>query len=258
MRYTTPCSDEQSCARAMANLGRFFKALDLLHSCAQGNEPSIGRVNDLLARTKSLHDSVGRQPQRPETTSPPAPKSKSKCRRTSGTTESGAKENKEHTERRQQHAILSRPRPHVSGIRRVPVLVDARGVPFLRTKKPEPAVLSRTINSKLRKMSERIARRQRLEEELVMASYEDQWDHRTGHVELTKWTISLNTALTDVKRTIDYKTKENRELSYKMFNVVLQERKLAKKEEDERERLRMVAASGEDGTDSTDVFPSLS
>lgn len=131
--------------------------------------------------------------------------------------------------------ILSRPRPVVSGQRRVPVLVSARGdVPFLRIKKPQPKNLSGVIRSKLDNRWNRIVRRDRLEAELVVARDEDHWDSLTGQSEPESWTTEIRNAYNEVVQKIRESDKKNRLLAEAMWKVVLAERELAAKEEKQR------------------------
>lgn len=127
--------------------------------------------------------------------------------------------------------ILSRPRPVVSGKRRVPVLVNARGVPFLRIKKPQPMNLSGVIRTKLEKRWRRVERRHMLQDALSMAKAEDQWDQLTVGREETSWARAIFQAIKEVNSQIhnfDWKT---RVLAGDMWKVVLAERKLAEEEE---------------------------
>lgn len=156
------------------------------------------------------------------------------------------KEKKKEANRRHQEAtalrhpntmpILSRPRPVVSGRRRVPVLVSARGdVPFLRIKKPQPKNLSGVIRSKLDNRWNRIVRRDRLEVELLTAEDEDYWDSVTGHKESESWTTEIRNAHKEVIRKIRESDNKNRLLAEAMWKIVLAERELAAKEEKQRQ-----------------------
>ena len=74
--------------------------------------------------------------------------------------------------------IMSRslPASELSGRRHIPVLVNAKGVPMLRMKKPQPQWLSYIIRSKHKRYSALVDRGSRLHEELVIARLEDEWD----------------------------------------------------------------------------------
>lgn len=128
-------------------------------------------------------------------------------------------------------SILARPRPVVSGKRRVPVLVNARGVPFLRIKKPQPLNLSGVLRSKLENRWKRIERRERLETDLLIARGEDTWDKLTRGQEPDTWSQVVSDALTEVNDKIRESDLQNKKLAHDMWKVVLAERKLAEEEE---------------------------
>ena len=129
--------------------------------------------------------------------------------------------------------ILSRPRPVVNGKRRVPVLVNARGVPFLRIKKPQPMNLSGAIRSKLDNRWKRVERRERLTDDSMLAEYEDLWDNLTVGREDVTWAKEVYDALKEVNTRIQESDVKNKQLADDMWDVVLAERKLA---EEERQR----------------------
>lgn len=130
--------------------------------------------------------------------------------------------------------ILSRPRPVVSGRRRIPVLVNARGVPFLRIKKPQPRILSCVIRTKLEKRWRRVERRDRLDLNLLFARDEDLWDDLTIGRESETWIQAVNSSIQEVKKQLAESDKKNKELAEAMWKVVLAERELAAKEEQQR------------------------
>jgi hypothetical protein len=126
--------------------------------------------------------------------------------------------------------ILSRPRPEVSGQRHIPVLVNARGVPFLRIKKAQPKNLSGVIRSKLNKRWSMIERRDRLEPQVLFGHDEDHWDSLTTGVEEESWADEPKAAAAETQVWIKNNDKENMMLARGMWNVVLAERELAEKE----------------------------
>lgn len=122
----------------------------------------------------------------------------------------------------------------MSGKRRVPVLVNARGVPFLRIKKPQPKNLSGVIRSKLENRWSRIERRDRLDRELLFANDEDNWDALTTGPESDTWAKGVKDALGTLNQQLHDSDKKNMELAEAMWKVVLAERKLAAEEEKQR------------------------
>lgn len=136
-------------------------------------------------------------------------------------------------------SILSRPRPYVSGRRRVPKFVVSQGVPFLRIKKPQPPSLSRALRSKAANRWKRIVRHERLSEELTAAEAEDKWDHLVGDADdSTTYATTIQQNLRDTSKWIRIADEKNAELARKMWAVVLKERELAVKEKQERKRVR--------------------
>lgn len=81
-----------------------------------------------------------------------------------------------------------------------------------------------------------------LERELQMAEYEDAWDQRTGQdskgEEEPSWASVVRESLDDVNYKIIKRDHENRVLAQQMWDVVLRERELVKKEAAERKKLR--------------------
>jgi hypothetical protein len=115
------------------------------------------------------------------------------------------------------------------------VLVSARGVPFLRFKKPQPRNLSGVIRNKLDRRQKWIDRRDRLQVELLFAGDEDVWDGITNMEDSVLWTEELYTAFRDVKEKTKNEDMKNKEMAEKMWQIVLAERELAEKEERERQ-----------------------
>lgn len=145
-----------------------------------------------------------------------------------------AKEHETRTLTRHPEAtsILSRPRPVVKGKRRIPVLVNARGIPFLRIKKPQPKFLSDVIRSRLGNRWKRIRRRQRLLAELELAKDEDYWDSLTMGRERATWGDEIKVSLTDVNEKIIETDARAKSLAQAMWKVVLAEREMAAEEQE--------------------------
>jgi len=210
--------------------------LDLLHSCSQRSIESITRFDSLLEETRSLNQKVRLKRRAQAATQVPKNRDSQPARaRAEGRAGRRAESLKPHPD---TEPILSRPRPQVSGVRRVPVLVNARGVPFLRIKKPQPPSLTRALRSKLDHRWKRIVRRERLEKELLLAKQEDYWDELVGERDPLSWTASICSSLSDVNVLLQTADEKNALLAQNMWEVVLRERKLAKQEKEERRRLR--------------------
>ena len=208
---------------------RLSKALDSIHSASRGNENEIQRISTLISESqlaKQLNSSAQRERTKAKPVKPLSLKEKRREK---------VRAFEKMTARRHPDAtpILSRPCPVVNAKRRVPVLVNARGVPFLRTKKPQPMNLSGVIRSKLDNRWKRVERRERLTDDSMLAEHEDLWDKLTIGREDVTWAKEVYDALKEVNTRIKESDVKNKQLADDMWNVVLAEHKLA---EEERQR----------------------
>lgn len=134
----------------------------------------------------------------------------------------------------------------MEGIRRVPVLVDANGLPFIRYKKPQPENVSRMLRQKLEQRQKLWNHLHNLESYfLPLAEYEDNWDaileKNTGNtLKGVKDGATFHDEMKAAKRnTQDLMRKEVAKLTLRvqvMTNIILKEKELAVKERDERRR----------------------
>ncbi|KAH1627851.1 hypothetical protein KXX21_001007 [Aspergillus fumigatus] len=204
-----------------------YEALDLLHSASQGNEHDRHRIAKLVLESQSIKKKISEFQKALASSVQPKPLSKRELKKEE------SRRFQESTARRHPDAtpILSRPRPVVNGRRRVPVLVSARGIPFLRIKKPQPKNLSDVIRTKLDKRWRRIERRDKLGVEILFAKDEDEWDQLTlGQPEAVTWAGEIKKALAEVNTQLKESDLKNKELAEAMWQVVLAERKLAAEE----------------------------
>ncbi|KAL2828901.1 hypothetical protein BDW59DRAFT_39249 [Aspergillus cavernicola] len=215
----------QSPSQTANSLKAGYEALDLLYSASRGNEQDSDLIEAILSESKSAKWHKQRLqaalPKKPITQ--PSPK------------QIQIQENKrfqEMTARRHPDTrpILSRPRPVVSGRRHVPVLVNARGVPFLRIKKPQPKNLSCALRTKLDRRWKMIERRDKMLSEVRLGKAEDYWDSLTAGEEKVTWASAAETAWDDARCWIQKTDRKNKALAESMWKVVLAERKLAEKE----------------------------
>lgn len=144
--------------------------------------------------------------------------------------------------------ITSRPRLQIPGVRRIPVFVNARGIPYLRIKKPQPPSLSRALRSYLDNRWARIERRERLEEEIQQADKEDEWDDLVAEIARSEgktiqqdskrdnWKLAAQQSLNEVHEQIRKKDRETAKRAEDMFNVVLREKELKMKEKEARRK----------------------
>ncbi|THC98949.1 hypothetical protein EYZ11_001586 [Aspergillus tanneri] len=204
-----------------------LQAFDLLYSASHGNHYDLRRITDIIAESESIKQQKITAQKELARARPAKLVSKKQQK----------KEETEHfqklTARRHPDAlpILSRPRPVVSGKRRIPVLVNARGVPFLRIKKPQPKNLSGVLRTKLEKRWNLVERRERLQMDQPFTKDEDDWDSLTGHEEKTKWRTAVQTAIKDANQKIHHTDMKNKKHAEALWEVVLAERTLAEKEQ---------------------------
>lgn len=224
----------------------------MLHSASQGNQKDVCRISALLADSKALRDKNSSEQRTLAEARPIKPLSKIERKKAE------SRRHQDATALRHPNAepILSRPRPVVSGRRRVPVLVNARGIPFLRIKKPQPQNLSRVIRNKLGRRWGWIERRDRLEIEKLFAKDEDYWDSLVGDKESPSWADAVVESIRDVLTKISESDKKVKELAEKMWNIVLAEKELAEKEEAERKRRESEERQRQEATVADSKSPS--
>ncbi|PWY95062.1 hypothetical protein BO94DRAFT_424253, partial [Aspergillus sclerotioniger CBS 115572] len=203
-----------------------YQALDILHAASQCSQVYVNRIKNIITKHKLAKQRKAEWQAAVAKARPPKIVGKLELRK---------RENvkfQQSTAKRHPDAepILSRPRPVVSGIRRIPQLVNARGIPFLRIKKPQPKFLSAVINSKLERRWKRMERLKRLETELPIAIDEDAWDALTGHEEEATWAEAVEVSLKEVQDVIAEGDRKVKETAEAMWNIVLEERKLAEAE----------------------------
>ncbi|OJJ49384.1 hypothetical protein ASPZODRAFT_1468304 [Penicilliopsis zonata CBS 506.65] len=201
-----------------------YEALDMLHAASQGHERSINTVSQLIAESQDIKERNRQRQRQLSKFSRPKPLSRIELKRM----ESRRFQQKTAARHPDATPILSRPRPVVTGKRRIPVLVTARGVPFLRIKKPQPRFLSEIIKAKLKKRWGLIERRDRLQNELLFAQEEDEWDQLTNQSDdSVTWDLALTTCIQETDDSLTSLDEKNLQLAEEMWKVVLAERELA-------------------------------
>ncbi|KAI4114379.1 MAG: hypothetical protein LQ345_004822 [Seirophora villosa] len=138
--------------------------------------------------------------------------------------------------------------PPPAKLRRVPNLVNANHIPFLRFKKPQSPFLSYIIRKKTVEREKRVDRMQALEKQLEKAEDEDEWDKiLRDHHQIstddngTRWATATREALNDVKQVHQNNTVKRMEVAQRMFDIYQEESKLADKERLERRDRRHQA-----------------
>ncbi|CAL8583841.1 hypothetical protein XPA_009457 [Xanthoria parietina] len=132
--------------------------------------------------------------------------------------------------------------------RRVPTMINANHIPFLRFKKPQSPFLSHMIRKKTEEREKRIARTQRLEKLLPLAEDEDRWDDIVRKIhgisskdDGTTWAWATEEALMHVRRVHKDNTMRRMHIAQRMFDIMDGERKLAEREKLERRDRRHQA-----------------
>lgn len=129
---------------------------------------------------------------------------------------------------------LDRPLTTLSGRRRVPKLVNANRVPFLRLKKPQSPFVSRIIRDIIDTRERRISLAKRLEEQLPLAMHEDEWDKilfdHFGLKESHLWTSELRLAINQNASLQAAAVQKRTDLAARMHAIVEQEKALALEE----------------------------
>ncbi|KAL8973777.1 MAG: hypothetical protein Q9197_001991 [Variospora fuerteventurae] len=140
------------------------------------------------------------------------------------------------------------PPPPPGKTRRVPTLVNANHIPFIRFKKPQSPFLSYIIRQKNIEREKRVDRMQALEKQLDIAEDEDQWDkllrdhHQVSADDNgTTWALATRQALQDVKRVHQTNTIKRMHMARRMFDIFREQRKLAEEERLERRNRRHQA-----------------
>ncbi|KAK5159109.1 hypothetical protein LTR04_005126 [Oleoguttula sp. CCFEE 6159] len=196
-------------------------ALGYLDASAAGDEASTSYLKSLLAQTQP---SLLRTPKKPGAN--PTPRTPAAhCN--------------------VHPSVLSRPYAPVSGRRRVPYLVDANAVPFLRFKKPQPANLARYIGDRIKQRQKRFNRLHALADGKTLAELEDQWDwtllqeHGVFGVEgEPRWTKEIAEAEAVVTGSLKKGRQGAMEWARRMQAVVDRETGLLERERAERREVR--------------------
>ncbi|KAJ5448982.1 hypothetical protein N7445_003803 [Penicillium cf. griseofulvum] len=221
----------QSPSQSANALKAGYEALDLLSS-SHTNQHDAHRITTLIAQARSQKDNYAAMQRKIRPVAPPAkPLTPKKARKEKSI------RFQEETSQRHPNAtsILERPRPLGDKKRNVPVLVNARGLPFLRYKKPQPRNVSSVIRTKLGRRWNWIERRDRLKIELLFAKDEEEWDRITKTKESSTWYEHPANAIADVNAKIGHFDMHAKELADNMWKIVLAEKALAEEEASQKQ-----------------------
>nr|POE54947.1 hypothetical protein CFP56_64619 [Quercus suber] len=223
-----------------------YEALDILDTAVAESEASV--VESLLQRASTAAK------QTPETILPKA------LRREQAKRDRRARQAQEAAAPKQEKpSLFARPLPleKLSGARHVPVLFRANFVPVLRLKKPQPAVLSRYIRQRVKTRQQRFDRKHRLEAEVQLAGWEDEWDdivnkndgmgkspaEKVDHSRMEcRWTGALYNAIIQVRGQLKQEDVQFEAMATKMQGVVDRERALYDQEKSDRLRAKRAAS----------------
>ncbi|KAL8720957.1 MAG: hypothetical protein Q9181_007811 [Wetmoreana brouardii] len=140
------------------------------------------------------------------------------------------------------------PPPSPGQRRRIPTMVNANHIPFLRFKKPQSPFLSHMIRKKTDEREKRVDRTQALQKMLILAEDEDQWDQilceNNGVVSDdngARWASATREAFLDVKSVHAMNTSKRMHGARRMFEIVQEEGRMAEKERLERRNRRHQA-----------------
>ncbi|KAJ9647741.1 hypothetical protein H2199_001515 [Coniosporium tulheliwenetii] len=159
------------------------------------------------------------------------------------------------------------PRPTVSGIRGVPKLVNAGGVPILRFKKPQPSGLSRLIKDKIQQRQDMFDRINAMQDIWIpLAEAEDAWDgilkERFGVTDTQSqgldsdepgWSDVMRQTVEQSFEWYDAQKEKVRNTAIRMQDIIDQEIELGEKLARRAERRRLAVSSSEKALDRETV-----
>ncbi|KAF2401315.1 hypothetical protein EJ06DRAFT_465476, partial [Trichodelitschia bisporula] len=198
-----------------------YTALDRLDASVAGHFPSTMYITRLLGKTPR------------QLTAPPEPKVREK------------KLYPDSVLPPPEYKFFNRfPRPTVEGIRRVPRMISANQVPFIRWKKPQPRNVSRIIRWEIDNRRKETDRRHNLHDYYIsITEHEDKWDsilEREFRIKNSReeraWCSVPQQQLREVNLASAHKAAEMEERVKKYQAVVDAEAALAEKERNERKQ----------------------
>ena len=165
--------------------------------------------------------------------------------------------------------VLERPLPLSEikgGKRRIPNLISAQGVPFLRYRKPQPISLSRVIRQKQDLDQKRLTQQEGLRADMTIAQWEDEWDEvtkahmgeergenrdrlvasltssdfATEEIQEESWRHEPAIAEAELYQQMKETNRKNAELGRQMWMVLAKERELAEQEKREAKIQRRI------------------
>ena len=248
-----------------------YAALDLVHACNNKSPTATAQLKSLLGSTASRAEYIPTY--RAALAAARSPTSPDKLRKIAHLKAIATKANS--TRHPGSKPVIERPLPLSEikgGKRRVPNLVSAQGVPFLRYRKPQPISLSRVIKQKQGLDQKRLTQQEGLRADTIIAQWEDEWDEVTeahkgeergqnqdrlvasqastdftaDEVREESWRHEPTIAEVELYQQMKETDRKNAELGRQMWGVLAKERELAEQEKREakiQRRLKRKAAT---------------
>ncbi|KAI9735197.1 MAG: hypothetical protein M1834_001787 [Cirrosporium novae-zelandiae] len=221
-----------------------YDAAALLRKASEGDNSSLSRIKKLLQQLPHAHPLL--YPTSPKLPPPLTTRDLEKSRKRIRWRNNGPppyiKFTTPHTS-----LIFSRPREHIAGRRRIPVLTVASQLPYLRTTKPQPVYVSRVISQLQTRRHKKFQEKERLEDKMYMANLENQWDSLLEtnckisidqETSESNWHTEVQHAYEGTLSWIEQFGLKNAERSKKYWEIIKREKELAAKEKMEKSRER--------------------
>ena len=261
-----------------------YDALDLVHAHNTQTPGATSRLANLIKSAARYAERTVRH--RAALAAVRSPTSPQKLPKIAAIKDGATKAN--HSRYEHTRPVLERPLPLSeikSGKRRVPYLVSAQGVPFLRYSKPQPISLGRVIRQHQKWEQKKWDQKHEAEADVRIGGWEDEWDdlvegrgHQPG-VENTggmpslvlrgddgngnlngsvepSWSEGPLQIEHELMTQINEKDRKHTEMGRKMWDVVVKERELAQQEKEDakiqRKAARMAVRATEESPSAQD------
>jgi hypothetical protein len=242
-----------------------YAALDLIHACNHNSSTASSQLKTLIESTASRAEQTTTY--RAALAAALSPTSPRKLNKIAHLRAVATKANS--TRYPGSKPVLQRPLPLSEikgGKRRVPNLISAQGVPFLRYSKPQPISLSRVIGQKQQRDQKKWTQREDLTADTIIAQWEDKWDEvvqaqmakeqgraqsnpklaetleglREANGQEQSWKYEIVSAERELYWQIKENDRRNADLGRAMWEIVVKERELAAQEKREAKIQRRI------------------
>lgn len=264
MRYRFHRDRKLVSLKLVANgLNAGYAMLDLVHACNDKNGDALTKLASLVESTTVQAEQAAAWRFTLRSLKKPVPSSATlaKVRHINAVADKA-----NHVRYPGSKPILERPLPLSEirgGTRRVPNLVTAHGIPFLRYSKPQPISLSRVIRQKVLWNERNWTSRGVLEEKIILAGFEDEWDRilerehgvmdadsedATAVFAESSWTEELRDSDAALFEAIRVRDSKCAEMGEKMWEIVKREKALKRQEKMERRVARKEMQLAKEGS----------